>query len=513
MESRLRDNDKISHLLLSDFPRGVPGTTPDAFRPPAAQFAHPVSILESSALKHVPGKLFLGVVGAEIESQRRSNGSLERYAVGGSAVGVSDDRHVITVAGSRAGKGRAVIVPNMLSYTGSIVATDPKGELATLTASHRKEKLGQDVHVLDPFQVVEGPAADFRASFNPLSILQVKSRTLIEDAGLIADALIIKSGHEEHWDESARDLITGLILRIVTSREPERRNLIELRYVLRSDIRLNAELLIMAKSPLVKGVMAGLAESFMNKPDNERGSVLSNARRHTAFLDFTSMSDVLTDHDFDLEELKSGRVTLYLCLPAMRMGTCNRWLRLFINLTLAAMEVSGHERPDTPVLLCLDEFATLGHMKTVEDAAGQIAGFGVKLWPIIQDLGQLETLYEKRWQTFMANAGVLQFFGNSDLTTLEWISKRLGRTAIRSLQQSEVGYQQQREAGIEGRSWSTEVHDLLTVDEIAQFFGRDDSQLRQLVIWAGRDPLVLQRAFYDKHERFRGLANDQATNS
>ena len=83
-----------------------------------------------------------------------------------------------------------------------------------------------------------------------------------------------------------------------------------------------------------------------------------------------------------------------------------------------------------PVLFVLDEFASLGHMRQIEDAAGQIAGYGVKLWPILQDLGQLKSLYKDRWETFMGNAGVLQFFGNNDLTTLEWISKRLGTTTI-----------------------------------------------------------------------------------
>ena len=66
-------------------------------------------------------------------------------------------------------------------------------------------------------------------------------------------------------------------------------------------------------------------------------------------------------------------------------------------------------------------------MRQIEDAAGQIASYGVKLWPILQDLGQLKALYKERWETFMGNAGVLQFFGNNDLTTLEWISSASAR--------------------------------------------------------------------------------------
>jgi type IV secretion system protein VirD4 len=158
------------------------------------------------------------------------------------------------------------------------------------------------------------------------------------------------------------------------------------------------------------------------------------------------------------------------------------------------------------VLVVLDEFAALGHMQQVEDAAGQIAGFGVKLWPVLQDLAQLKALYETRWETFLGNAGILQFFGNNDLSTLEWISKRCGKTSIEVVRSNDVTVSAAKQ-GATGVSQSTEVHDLLTIDEAARYFGRDDPKLRQLVVWAGRRTpfLVLQRAYYDKHGLFAGL--------
>lgn len=492
----------MSDNIFDGVPRGVPGLSQSAFAPPLATFANPKDIASSNTLKFAPGKVFLGVIDALMKRAQRRNGTPEWFAEGGQAIGLADDRHMITVAGSRSGKGRAVIVPNMLTYTGSVLATDPKGELASLTATHRRNVLGQPVHVLDPFKVANVPNG-FRASFNPLSILTPSSSTLIEDAGLIADALVVPSSKDEHWDASAKEVITALILHAALHAPPSLRNLPEIRRILRSDELLETRLELIADGDDLDGIPAGLAESYLGKPDNERGSVLSNTRRQTAFLDFQALQSILTDHTFDLGNLKSGRETVYLCLPAMRMGTCNRWLRLFINLVLAAMETSNVPPPEPPVLLCLDEFATLGHMQTIENAAGQIAGFGVKLWPIIQDLGQLETLYEKRWQTFMANAGILQFFGNSDLTTLEWISKRLGDTTLRVMTKGEVGYKQASETGASGETWANDVRPLVTVDEISKIFGRDDHLCRQLVIWAGRDPMVLHRAFYDKHEIFR----------
>jgi type IV secretion system protein VirD4 len=84
---------------------------------------------------------------------------------------------------------------------------------------------------------------------------------------------------------------------------------------------------------------------------------------------------VLTKSDLRLAELKSGRTTLYLCLPATRMMTHSRWLRVIINLALIAFE-REKSVPDIPVLMMLDEFPVLGHMQALEMAAVPIAGFG-----------------------------------------------------------------------------------------------------------------------------------------
>ncbi len=154
--------------------------------------------------------------------------------------------------------------------------------------------------------------------------------------------------------------------------------------------------------------------------------------------------------------------------------------------------------------MCLDEFPVMGHLKTVEDAAGQIAGFGVRLWPILQDLTQLKALYRDRWETFLGNAGVIQFFGNHDLFTLEWIAKRLGKTSLIVTRRSDVSSDSRERQGVSGESWSVEVQDLMTLEEASRFFARDDHLARQLVIRAGDDPMILQRVNYDTHEFFRG---------
>ena len=103
----------------------------------------------------------------------------------------------------------------------------------------------------------------------------------------------------------------------------------------------------------------------------------------------------LAKSDFALADLKRKLMTLYLCLPAGRMGTHGRLWRIVINLALEAMEREPI-KPEYPVVFLMDEFAVLDHLSSIEKSAGQIAGFGVKLFPILQDLSKLKSIYKER---------------------------------------------------------------------------------------------------------------------
>jgi type IV secretion system protein VirD4 len=235
--------------------------------------------------------------------------------------------------------------------------------------------------------------------------------------------------------------------------------------------------------------------------------VVSTCDVQTDFLEGGPMARVLKTHDFKLEDLKTSRVTVYLCLPATRLGTHGRWLRMMIGLTIEAMERTGPlPKGKPPVLFVLDEFAALGHMESIEKAAGQIASFGVKLWPVIQDLTQLKRDYKEAWETFMGNAGLLTFFGNTDLTTLDHISKRLGvcevvRTVINeseSWQESKGGRTSVNEGATKGgnrtANESLQKSPLMNPDEIARLFAREAGNILAFV--PSLPPVALARCAY-----------------
>lgn len=98
----------------------------------------------------------------------------------------------------------------------------------------------------------------------------------------------------------------------------------------------------------------------------------------------------------------------------------------------------------------------------------------------------------------------MSFFGNQDLTTLEFLEKRLGKTQVRSAAQSDTSYNAAVKEGSTGTSFSMVSHPLMSVPELARIFNRDDPLRRQLVLSATHGPMILQRAFYDQHERFSG---------
>lgn len=80
------------------------------------------------------------------------------------------------------------------------------------------------------------------------------------------------------------------------------------------------------------------------------------------------------------------------------------------------------------MLFLLDEFAQLGRLPIIEDACGLMAGMGIQMHAIVQDLSQLKRLYGESWQTFAANAGVMQFFNTRDLFTAQYVSDLIGKT-------------------------------------------------------------------------------------
>ncbi|MEQ1615981.1 MAG: type IV secretory system conjugative DNA transfer family protein [Hyphomicrobiaceae bacterium] len=427
----------------------------------------------------------------------------------GRGIGSMDNRHILTVAGSRGGKGVSLIVPNLLLYDGSVLAIDPKGELARITARARRQK-GQKVVVLDPF----GESGLSSGSFNPLDELDPLSKHVKDDAAQIADALIVANERDPHWTDSARILIKALILYTLTLPKEDRHLITVWRLLAathpkvtevarRAECSSRAALFLLLRDCTGKfdDTVSGAGANFAQMADRELASVFSTALTQLEFLDSQKMDDVLQRSDIRLSELKTGKSTVYLCLPATRMGTHARWLRVIINLALIAFERTK-VKSDIPALMLLDEFAVLGHMKSVEVAAGLMAGFGVKLWMVLQDMTQIKRLYKESWETFVGNAGVTTFWSNSDKTTLDYVSDKLGQTGVLLERRSDTTMSQ-RLSGATGSRDELRVQKLAASHELEEMLERKTRRI--LIKAAGQSPVILQRIYYYEDKPFAGL--------
>ena len=318
-------------LDFTKLPRGVPDTHARTHGvAPRALWMSPKLIQTNEFLAYEPGKLFLGYSDDK-------------------PIGVGDDRHVFTVTGSRAGKGRSAIIPNLLLYPGSTLTLDPKGENARLTAAHRRDALGHDVYVIDPFDASE-LGESLKARFNPFDELDPNSDSFIDECATLADALITSASGEanSHWNNTGRMILRGLIAYVAAEPVIEYRDLRMVMELLhagpvfengQSIDGFKALLKRIAHFPeLAHGVPADMANLLLSTGENEYGSLLSTVRQNLSFLASPKMRDCLSDPHREnvevterrplLSEWKFKPVSIYLCLPAGLLHSHGRFFRL-----------------------------------------------------------------------------------------------------------------------------------------------------------------------------------------
>jgi type IV secretion system protein VirD4 len=368
-------------------------------------------------------------VWSETRNYRYQSGDLFLGHDGKEEIGIETERHALTIAGAGAGKGACVIIPNLLRWPHNALVIDPKGEAAEATAEKR-EAMGQAVHVLDPFQSSRVPDR-FRSSYNPLDDIDLDARTVREDISAIADGIVMRpDASAAHWDDGAQSLISGLIAYVLATAEIAQRNLIEVRRILADDDRLADAM----KSMKGMDDGAGLCREAYGVVFAKEGSYfVSNARKNTQWLDSRGMVDALASSSFSLADLKAGKASVFLVLPANYLGQHGRFLRLFVRCGIEAMarKLPSGDLRGAQCLFLLDEFFSLGYIGEIAKAAGLMRGYGLQLWPILQDLGQLITLYGREGsETFFGNADLHQFFGNTDKLTLDYMSQMTGAVSV-----------------------------------------------------------------------------------
>lgn len=355
----------------------------------------------------------------------------------GERLGITTNRHAITVAGSRTGKGVGVINTNLRTWPHNVLVIDPKGEAASVSWEARRD-MGQAVHVLDPFERAQVPT-EIRASYNPLHDLDATSLTIKEDIAAIADGIVMRSGDAGAvvWDNGAVQLLTGLIAFVLAHIKSEDQNLITVRRILTDQKEGGLfDTAIDKMAHASDGGLGALMRAGASRANAKEGSYyVSGAESNTDWLDSQGMQNILSKSTFSMRDLKREKASVFVALPFkyLPQQQHGRFLRLMVRCGINAMQEPMPNGSDMgeKCLFILDEFFSLGYIDEVATSVGGMASYGLHLWPFLQDLDQLWKLYGRDGAgTFFGSSDLHQFFGVTDPETLKFISERIGAFTV-----------------------------------------------------------------------------------
>lgn len=399
-------------------------------------------------------------------------------------IGLKGEAHMLTVAGSRGGKGSTAIIPNLLRWPGSVVVIDPKGTNARVTAGARRA-MGQDVHLIDPYGIVTQASA----RFDPLDGLEPDDPLIRERIISITDALVIpdEDAKEKHWDDGARTMIAGFIAYLI-SQNQETKHLYEIRNLIQllpeQQDTMWAE---MALSSSAGNLTKDAALRYIRgQATNEILSILSSTDKHSEWLSSPIMQKITSNPTFRLSDIKRKPTTIYLIIPPRQLQKQARLIRLFINLLIDEVERGGKSK--IPILMLIDEFLALGKMNEFPDAFATMASYNLVLWPFVQDLGKMQSLYGDAFSAFEASSRGIQVFSTTDLTTLEFISKKMGNRPLGALG---------------GITKSNDNVALRSPDDIEKDVSAETN--RQYILQAGSSPTLIEKVPYYTDTRFKDV--------
>jgi len=398
--------------------------------------------------------------------------------------------HVLCFAPTRSGKGVGLVVPSLLTWSGSAIVHDIKGENWQLTAGFR----GKHGRVL-----LFDPTNQESSAYNPL--LEVRrGEWEVRDVQNVADVLVDPEGSLEkrnHWEKTSHALLVGAILHVLYAEDDK--TLAGVAAFLSDPRRpITSTLRAMMTTPHlgeagVHPVVASAARELLNKSENERSGVLSTAMSFLGLYRDPVVARVTRACDWRIADLMDSDrpVTLYLVVPPSDISRTKPLIRLVLNqigrrLTEELTPKARRHR----VLLMLDEFPALGRLDFFESALAFMAGYGIKAFLIAQSLNQIEKAYGAN-NAILDNCHVRVSFATNDERTAKRISDALGTATEMKAMKNYAGHRLSPWLGHLMVSRSETARALLTPGEVMQLPPNDE-----IVMVAGISPIRASKARY-----------------
>ncbi|MEZ6044243.1 MAG: type IV secretory system conjugative DNA transfer family protein [Planctomycetaceae bacterium] len=333
----------------------------------------------------------------------------------------SDAHHLTTIAPTGAGKGVSCAIPTLLTYPGTMIVLDVKGELYETTCRRRRE-MGQQAIKLDPFRYL----GDFTDRLNPLDSLYLPNANLEIDCQTLAALLATGRGFSKDpfWELSANGLNSGCLGAIATTEEPENQTISRLTQMLyNDDVVYSLAVLLDTVGKRIPPMAYQEIAAFLQLSEREtRPSVLATAQSFLKGINSARVLESLGQTSFSLTDFIVGKpMTIYLVIPPDRLASHANLLVLWIGTLLKAI-FTRTAIPDKKTLFLIDECASLGSFPFLETAITLCRSYGVRIWSFWQDLQQLKSNYPTGWQTILNNSSI-QCFGISSRLMAEELAE------------------------------------------------------------------------------------------
>ena len=402
------------------------------------------------------------------------------YRIGGRYIGTQSEQHLITIAGSGAGKSYTMANNVLSSYCGGMVIFDMKGEHAK--RHYTKRAAYAPCYVLDPFKITDRP----RSQWNPLSEIEPTSNHARSDLTLVAESLVIREAGDTkpHFVEVPRIVIRGFMAHVLTTYPTEKKNLISV-YELVAQVSANDDNALaiiesMRKNEAIGNSARDAAHELLKFSDRSGADHWATITRSLDWINDPAIKDVISESGFSFSECKTLDATVFLSLPDVRLEQFKRFVRLFFTMAAVRLNEVTTKQPqgsERRVLFVLDEFHALGQFSLIEHAFNIGRGSHLKMWIFLQNLGQLTKVYDNS-SNFLGSAD-LQVFGlaSTDIEAKEMVSKSLGSYIDESKSNREVETRKPKQ--------------LMTENDLADFL--DAEQNNQLFLPFKGYPLRLKR--------------------
>ena len=397
--------------------------------------------------------------------------------------------NVLVVGGSGSGKSASYSIPNAHQMLGSYVFTDPKGELYDRTAGFLKEH-GYKIKVLN---LVHPQYSD---GYNPL--LHISSEI---DVDVIANTIVKGQktdggGSDPFWDDSAEKLLKALIYYLMATRPEEEQNLASCAEMVRAaNSNGGSNLLSELMSQLPYDHPARMNyKSIEIAPEKTYSSILSTLQSKLGKFDSKEIAELTSTDTINFEEIGSEKTAVYV-ISSDTHGAYDFLLTIFFAQMIQQLydfaDNNGGRLKERTYFI-LDEFANIGRIPDFDKKISTSRSRGISFSVILQNLDQLEAIYEKANETIIGNCDTHVFLGSNSQKTVEYFSKALGEKTI---SHESISTNRDKEHKKTGTSDSDQImaRALMTPDELR----RMDNDLC-IIFEKGIRPVKAKKFYYFK---------------